>query len=90
MFALLLSAVLAAASPAPAPPNCAPASGFTGTVCAPKSPGRHPAILLLGGSEGGDSMKDLLPRFAAEGYVAVSVPYFAFPVYRKSIRIASD
>src|SRR5207248_10287122 len=76
MFTLLLSALVAAASPAPVTSNCAPAVEFSGTVCTPKAPGRHPAILLLGGSEGGDSMKAIAPRFADAGYVAVSVAYF--------------
>jgi dienelactone hydrolase len=39
----------------------------------------HPAILLLGGSEGGDTMALLAGGFAARGYVAASVDYFKAP-----------
>ena len=79
MFTLLLSAIVAAAPAQTSAANCAPATGFTGTVCTPGTPGRHPAILLLGGSEGGDSMKAAAPNFAQAGYVAITVPYFKMP-----------
>lgn len=73
-------ALMIAAATAPAlPPGCASAQGFTGTVCVPASPGKHPAILLLGGSEGGDMMSRVAPRFAQQGYVAASVAYFGLP-----------
>ncbi|MEO9169586.1 MAG: acyl-CoA thioester hydrolase/BAAT C-terminal domain-containing protein, partial [Candidatus Baltobacteraceae bacterium] len=38
-----------------------------------------PAMILLGGSEGGDSFAKLAPMFAARGYVAASVAYFGTP-----------
>jgi hypothetical protein len=78
---VILSLILAAATAsAPAlPANCTKAAVFTGTICAPATPGKHPAIVLLGGSEGGDSMAQVAPQFAAQGYVAASVAYFGLP-----------
>ena len=55
---------------------CAPAKNFAGTICAPNDGARHAAILLLGGSEGGDSMARAAELFEAHGYVAASVAYF--------------
>lgn len=73
-------ALIVAAATAPAlPPGCASAQGFTGTICAPAAQGKHPAILLLGGSEGGDMMSRVAPQFAQQGYVAASVAYFGMP-----------
>lgn len=73
-----LALVLAVASPAPAAP-CSAAAAFAGTICAPQTPGKHPAIVLLGGSEGGDMMAHIAPQFAEHGYVAASVAYFKIP-----------
>ncbi len=74
-------------SPAPAPSlpplpaNCtAVRQPFSGTICAPSSGGTHPAVILLGGSEGGDLMgRTLAPLVAEHGYLAVSVAYFKEP-----------
>jgi dienelactone hydrolase len=62
-------------------PNCtAVQHPFVGTICTPSAPGRHPAVILLGGSEGGDvTGRALAPLFAQHGYVAASVAYFAAP-----------
>jgi dienelactone hydrolase len=46
-----------------------------GTLCAPPGSGKHPAMILLGGSDCGDSMSTLAATFAAHGYVAISVQY---------------
>jgi acetyl esterase/lipase len=46
-----------------------------GTVCAPGGRGKHPAMILLGGSECGNSMSRMAGTFAQHGYVAVSVQY---------------
>jgi len=59
--------------------NCEKATGFVGTVCAPSGSGRHPAILILGGSGGGDRLAPFASRFAEHGYVAASVAYFGLP-----------
>ena len=83
MTSFLLGVLLAAAAPAALTPtlpsNCSAAQGFAGTVCVPSTPGRHPAIILLGGSEGGDRMALAAPQFARAGYVAASVAYFGAP-----------
>lgn len=77
--------LFAAATVSPANVSCAAAQAFTGTVCAPSSPGKHPAILLLGGSEGGNSMAPIAKRFAGFGYVAASVAYFGAPGLPKTL-----
>ena len=84
---IILALLLAAASPAAPqlPYNCAAAETFTGTVCAPRSPGKHPAVILLGGSEGGDLMSYAAPQFAAQGYLAASVAYFGIPGLPQSL-----
>lgn len=79
-------ALLAAVETTPAPaPSCAPAVGFTGTLCTPATAGKHPAIILLGGSEGGDSMARNAPDYAKSGYVAASVAYFGAPGLPQSL-----
>jgi dienelactone hydrolase len=52
---------------------------FHGTLCAPYDGRRHPAVILFGGAEGGDSLHGLARDFAAHGYVAASVVYFGTP-----------
>ena len=79
MFALILASIIGVSSPLPAASGCAAATAFTGTICTPKAAGKHPAILLLGGSEGGDMMRLAAPQFADAGYVAASVAYFGAP-----------
>jgi uncharacterized protein len=49
---------------------------FTGTICSPNDGKRHPAMVLLSGSEGGNSMRSFARLFAEHGYVAASVAYF--------------
>lgn len=45
---------------------------------APEGEGPFPAIILLGGSEGGDrGARDLAPRFLAEGYAVFGMPYYS-------------
>lgn len=65
--------------------SCSPAKAFIGTICTPPASGKHPAILLLGGSEGGDTMKIIAPRFTKYGYVAASVAYFKEPGLPQSL-----
>ena len=87
MMMPLLLALLAGASPlpsgSPSPPalprGCSAATAFTGTICTPATSGKHPALLLLGGSEGGEVMGRVAPRFSARGFVAASVAYFNAP-----------
>lgn len=85
MFASIILAAAAASAPSSSGTSCSAAKAFAGTICTPAASGKHPAILLLGGSEGGDMMKRLAPRFAQYGYVAVSVAYFKEPGLPQSL-----
>ncbi|HTX60004.1 MAG TPA: acyl-CoA thioester hydrolase/BAAT C-terminal domain-containing protein [Verrucomicrobiae bacterium] len=69
------------APPAALPGNCTDiAHPFAGTICVPRDDARkHPAMILLGGSEGGNSLRALAAVFAQKGYVAASVAYFGMP-----------
>jgi uncharacterized protein len=63
--------------PSSAAPTCSAVTRpYVGTVCAPHEPSRKPAIVIFGGSEGGDSAKPWAEIFAARGYVATTVAYF--------------
>lgn len=83
--ALCTFASATAQTPSPSsnalPSNCtAVTQPFIGTICTPPGAGRHPAILLLGGSEGGDVLgRALAPLVAQHGYLAASVAYFKEP-----------
>ncbi len=85
---LALAAVAALASPTSSLPNvtCGAASEYVGTRCLPAATGRHPAILLLGGSEGGDTMGRTAAQWASRGYVASSVVYFGAPGLPQSLQ----
>jgi dienelactone hydrolase len=93
MIALIALVAAAEASPGPTPfasapaTNCAPATAFSGTICTPAGNGKHPAMLLLGGSEGGDSMARVAMVFAGDGYVAASVAYFGLPGLPQSLQL---
>jgi dienelactone hydrolase len=52
---------------------------FVGTICTPGDGTKSPAVILLGGSEGGDSQSRAAALFARHGYVAASVAYFGAP-----------
>lgn len=44
----------------------------------PEGDGPFPAVILLGGSEGGDrGARSLAPRFLAEGYAVFGMPYYS-------------
>ena len=68
-----VSAVLMAAAGAA---SCTPATAFVGTMCTPGTPGTHAAVIVLGGSGGGDGLARVASRFSERGYVAASVAYF--------------
>lgn len=54
--------------------------GLVGEFYAPPTPGKHPAILVLGGSEGGlQGSVPLARRLANEGYATFAVAYFGAP-----------
>lgn len=73
---VLLVIALAFAEPVQVASTCGPATAFVGTICTPAAAGAHPAIVVLGGSGGGDRLRGIAVRFAARGYVAASVAYF--------------
>jgi dienelactone hydrolase len=96
-LSLALAAALAGCGAAQAqkpPPSDAPlakgctrvARPFVGTLCTPPHDGgKHPAMILLGGSEGGDSLARVAARFAGHGYVTASVAYFRAPGLPKAL-----
>ena len=87
-IATLLTALDASSSPAPqSPPSCSAAVGYIGTSCTPSTPGKHPAILLLGGSEGGDSLAPEATVYARAGFVATSVAYFGTGDLPKTLQL---
>lgn len=53
---------------------------LNGHFAAPADGARHPAVILLHGSEGGnrDSAREIAERFAAQGYAAFALNYFAW------------
>ncbi len=55
--------------------------GVVGAYAAPTDGGRRPAILLLHGSEGGDttSARQLARRFAERGFAAFAIVYVGYP-----------
>jgi dienelactone hydrolase len=73
---MLAAFVLALSQATPAAATCAPAAGFVGTICTPEGSGRHPVVIVLGGSGGGDRLAPFARRFAERGYVSASVAYF--------------
>jgi dienelactone hydrolase len=52
--------------------------GRAGTYFAPRGE-RHPAVLLFGGSEGGDGMRELAGLLASHGLTVLTVAYFHAP-----------
>lgn len=86
MFATFMLAAAVASAPPSSNTSCSAAKAFIGTICTPSTSGKHPAILLLGGSEGGNVMQYIAPRFAQYGYVAVSVAYFKEPGLPQSLQ----
>ncbi|MDQ2681221.1 MAG: acyl-CoA thioesterase/BAAT N-terminal domain-containing protein [Candidatus Eremiobacteraeota bacterium] len=48
-----------------------------GKAFAPTAVGKHPAILIVGGSEGGHSLDTFAQVLAARGFVCLSLAYFA-------------
>lgn len=54
------------------------ADGLVAQFIRPTTAGRHPAILILGGSEGGSAgVRRLAAPFAAQGYAVLALSYFA-------------
>jgi len=87
----LFAALSLAATPAlaqPGAPQCSVADiataaeevhadGLVAQYIHPTTPGRHPALLILGGSEGGTAgVRRLAAPFAAQGYAVLALTYF--------------
>jgi acetyl esterase/lipase len=54
--------------------------GLVGTLYVPATPGPHPAILVLGGSEGGlDSVSFSAAYYGSFGYATLGLAYFGVP-----------
>lgn len=54
--------------------------GLVGTFYVPETPGPHPAILVLGGSEGGlDSVSFSAAYYGSFGYATLGLAYFGVP-----------
>lgn len=83
MFAALALAVLVAAAPLPAPRPGEPIeeqirqNSLVGQFAEPPDPGRHPAVIVLGGINGGIPHEAL--SFALLGYASFGVAYFGAP-----------
>jgi dienelactone hydrolase len=88
---ILFAAFALAATPAlgqPTAPQCGVADvattaeevhadGLVAQYIHPTTPGRHPALLILGGSEGGTAgVRRLAAPFAAQGYAVLALSYF--------------
>jgi dienelactone hydrolase len=50
--------------------------GLTGVAFYPTGPAAAPGVLVLGGSEGGNSAADVAAQLTARGYATLSLPYF--------------
>ncbi len=54
--------------------------GIVAAFMVPTTGGRHPAIIILGGSEGGTaSVRGVARQFANEGYAVLALSYFGAP-----------
>jgi dienelactone hydrolase len=72
----LASATLQRSSHSPSVRVVALPAGLFGAAYASGSPGKHPAVLLLSGSEGGHSLDRYAALLAARGYMTLSLAYF--------------
>jgi uncharacterized protein len=75
-FAAVFASLAAVPAAGAGAASCMPATAFVGTICTPGTPGAHPAVVVLGGSGGGDGLARVASRFAERGYVGASVAYF--------------
>lgn len=57
-----------------------PATGLPGAVFATRpGPGKRPALILLGGSEGGSGITLAAPAFASRGFAVLALPVYSPP-----------
>lgn len=88
VIGLAMAATPALAQPAVSAPVCSAAEvattaeevsadGLVAQYIRPTTPGRHPALLILGGSEGGSAgVRALAAPFARQGYAVLALSYF--------------
>lgn len=63
-----------------------PATGLPGAVFATRpGPGKRPALILLGGSEGGSGITLAAPAFASRGFAVLALPVYS-PPNRANVR----
>ncbi|AAK22867.1 acyl-CoA thioester hydrolase/BAAT C-terminal domain-containing protein [Caulobacter vibrioides] len=92
LTASAIAALLLGCGSASAAPDCAPRAptattakevgeqGLVAQFLQPTTPGKHPALLILGGSEGGSAgVRQLAKPFAEQGYAVLALSYFAAP-----------
>ncbi len=72
-------AVFALPPAAPATPAAAPPAGTAAPAAA-----RRPALILLGGSEGGNAITFAAPAWASRGYAVLALPYYSPPGFGPS------
>jgi dienelactone hydrolase len=77
---ILAQAPLGSAPPARSIVKIVAQGALNGTYAAPTDGRRHPAVILLHGSEGGDrdAARALAQRFAGRGFAAFALNYFAW------------
>lgn len=81
-FVCTTAAAQSSEAPQAAPLGAAEISedGLVAAFIAPRTRGPHPAIIVLGGSEGGtDWVRSLGRQFANEGYAVLALSYFGAP-----------
>src|SRR5215471_18705522 len=59
--------------------------GLVGTLFVPTGKGPFPTLLVLGGSEGGNSAEDVGALLASHGYVCLALAYFGFDSLPKTL-----
>jgi dienelactone hydrolase len=53
--------------------------GLRGAWFLPPGDGPHPAVIVLGGSEGGLPVRSAAPLLASHGYATLALAYFGLP-----------
>jgi hypothetical protein len=53
--------------------------GLLGVSFLPPGDGPHPAVIVLGGSEGGLPVRSAAPLLASHGYATLALAYFGLP-----------
>jgi dienelactone hydrolase len=59
--------------------------GLVGTIFVPSGKGPFPTLLVLGGSEGGNSAEDVGALLASHGYVCLALAYFDLDALPKTL-----